>query len=93
MAYRINPKMKVLELIFRGVRMIRIKQARENTLPVINRNRCFTLQPDLSNSLDTTALGKTNSRVPWIKNSNASRIHPLSHPISSVGINSMIHLP
>jgi hypothetical protein len=63
-AYKINPTMNALELIFKGVRIIRIRQARENTLPMIVKTLCFLLQPDLSNSRATTSLGKTSSRRP-----------------------------
>jgi hypothetical protein len=64
MAYRINPTINALELIFKGVRMIKIRHARENNLPMIVKTLCFTLQPDLSNSRDTTFLGKISSKKP-----------------------------
>ena len=40
------------------------RQARENTLPMIRKTLCFTLQPDLLISRDTTSLGKISSREP-----------------------------
>jgi hypothetical protein len=44
--------------------MIKIRQARENTLPRIKKTLCLTLQPDLLNRRDTTSLGKISRREP-----------------------------
>jgi hypothetical protein len=87
--YGIVPMMKALEPIFNGVRIIRTKQARENNFPITVKVLCFFSQPDLSNSLATTSLGKTISKRPSIKHSKHNGIHPLSHPISRAGTSSI----
>ena len=74
------------------MRAIKTRQTTENSLPAILKALCLLSQPDLSNSRDTTDLGKIRRRKPAIRNSTASRIQPLSHPISRRGYSSMDHL-